>query len=216
MGHRALVAYARPDGLYDLRYSHWGGDELVLVGTLTAQTPLGNGRVDADLLADSVALDRLLSAFLDPCVHEALYIVSQSFEVTAYRVLWLEWSDGREAGHGAIVEVEPGGRDFAVRTWFQATKTVLGDVIEMGGLSRRAARTYLERRIREDYAGRLYTYATDRDGAALFSGSDMDSDSSSDAGLGSDPRSGSDSDSDSDPDSDSDSESDRSSGNGFG
>ncbi len=200
MGHRALVAYARPDGLYDLRYSHWGGDELVLVGTLTAQTPLGNGRVDADLLADSVALDRLLSAFLDPCVHEALYIVSQSFEVTAYRVLWLEWSDGREAGHGAIVEVEPGGRDFAVRTWFQATKTVLGDVIEMGGLSRRAARTYLEGRIREDHAGRLYTYATDRDGAVPFS----DSDSGPDTGLGSDA------------DSDSDSESDRSSGSGFG
>lgn len=172
MGHRALVAYARPDGLYDLRYSHWGGDELMLVDALTPETPLGDGRVDADLLADSVALDRLLSAFLDPSVHEALYLVSQAFAVTAYRVFWLEWGDGREAGHGAIVTVDPGRQDLAVRTWFRATKTVLGDAIEMGGLSRREARSYLEDRIREDEDGRLYTYATDRSGDHPISGGD--------------------------------------------
>ncbi|WP_207587701.1 DUF6735 family protein [Halomontanus rarus] len=165
MGHRALVAYERPDRLYDLRYSHWGGDELALATSLTRETPLARGTVDSDLLADAVSLERVLSNYLDPCVHEALYLVAEDFAVTTYRVCWLEWGDGREEGRGAIVRAEPGSDDLALRTWFRATKTALADIVEMGILSRRAAQSYLEARVCEDENGQPYTYgaeSTDR------------------------------------------------------
>ncbi|RQH03087.1 DUF6735 family protein [Natrarchaeobius oligotrophus] len=159
MGHRALVAYRRPDHLYDLRYSHWGGENLALATAITAADPLADGAVDPGLLADSVSRDRILTDFLDPCVHEALYLVRPPAEyaVTAYRVCWLEWGDGRDGGRGAIVECRPDD-DRDVETWFRAIKTTLGDAIEMGVLSRRAARAYLESRICEDGDGIVYTY----------------------------------------------------------
>ena len=158
MGHRALVAYRRPDHLYDLRYSHWGGQDLTLADDLEAATPLASGRVDAELLADSVAFEHVLTEYLDPCVHEALYLVSSDFEVTAYRVLWLEWGDAREQGRGAIVAVSPGERDVDLRGWFRGIKTTLADAIEMGTFSRRAAKSYLEARVCEDENGHVYTY----------------------------------------------------------
>ncbi|SDR20055.1 DUF6735 family protein [Natronobacterium texcoconense] len=162
MGHRALVAYRRPDHLYDLRYSHWGGDDLALVDGIDAQTPLADGRVDGDLLADSIARERILSDHLDPRTYEALYLVApgEEYVVDAYQVCWLEWGDGRDGSRGAIVAVEHED-DRAVRIWFRATKTVLGDAIEMGALSRRAAQAYLEARVREDRDGTIYTYGTD-------------------------------------------------------
>ncbi|GGN25441.1 DUF6735 family protein [Halarchaeum nitratireducens] len=41
MGHRALVAYERPDGQYNLHYSHRGAKNLQLKQTLTLGTPFG-------------------------------------------------------------------------------------------------------------------------------------------------------------------------------
>ncbi|ELY51822.1 DUF6735 family protein [Natronorubrum bangense] len=163
MGHRALVAYRRPDRLYDLRYSHWGGENAAFGRQITPETPLASGSVTADLLADSVARDRILTDFLNPCIHEALYLVDPdaNYDVTAYRVCWLEWGDGRNGGRGAIVAVESDAADRRVRTWFRATKTALGDLIEMGALSRRAAQAYLESRVCADEDGTVYTYVGD-------------------------------------------------------
>ncbi|MFP9192763.1 DUF6735 family protein [Natrialbaceae archaeon A-CW1-1] len=173
MGHRALVAYRRPDHLYDLRYSHWGGDDLDVLEYLSRETPLARGRIDSELLSDSVSLDSVLVDFLDPCGYEALILVSPTFTIRAYRVLWLEWGDGRDQGRGALVEVEPGDYDLTVRTWFRATKTAVADVVEMGVLSRRAAQSYLEARIAEDENGYFYTYgatAADEDTTDAFDG----------------------------------------------
>ncbi|WP_265108002.1 DUF6735 family protein [Halosolutus halophilus] len=174
MGHRALVAYRRPDHLYDLRYSHWGGEDLSLAGAITEETPLADGAVAADLLADAIARDRILAEHLDPCIHEALYVVAPAAEyaVTSSRVCWLEWGDGRDGSRGAIVEVSPGSADRDLRTWFRATKTVLGDVVEMGGLSRRAALAYLEARICEERDGTVYTYGGTIGGAGRGTGDD--------------------------------------------
>ncbi len=160
MGHRALVAYRRPDRRYDLRYSHWGGEGLSLVTEITAATPLADGAVQSDLLADSITRDRILTDFLDPCVHEALYLVAPAaaYRVDAYRVCWLEWGDGRDGDRGAIIAADP-ANDGAIRRWVRATKTALADIVEMGALSRRAARAYLEARICEEYDGVVYTYA---------------------------------------------------------
>ena len=159
MGHRALVAYRRPDRLYDLRYSHWGGENLSLATEIDAAAPLADGAVDGPLLADSVSRERILTDHLDPCIHEALYLVDPGadYAVDAYRVCWLEWGDGRDAGRGAIVAVDPGDGP-SVRRWFRATKTALADIVEMGALSRRAAQAYLEARICEEYDGLVYTY----------------------------------------------------------
>ncbi len=41
MGHRALIAYERPDGLYNCHYSHWGGLHLRLKHEITPKTPFG-------------------------------------------------------------------------------------------------------------------------------------------------------------------------------
>jgi len=41
MGQRALVAYERPDGQYNLHYSHWGGSNLRLKHAITPDTPFG-------------------------------------------------------------------------------------------------------------------------------------------------------------------------------
>ena len=173
MGHRALVGYRRVDHLYDLRYSHWGGVDPQLAQAITPETPLADGRVDGTVLADTVALERLLTGFLDPRVHEALYLVSPAFEVTPYRVWWLDWSDGRESCRGAIVETRPDSRVRDLRTWFRATKAVLADAIEMGVLSRRAARAYLEARICEEQGGYVYTYGeADGVGGARSGGDD--------------------------------------------
>ncbi|MFB1062319.1 DUF6735 family protein [Natrinema sp. H-ect4] len=157
MGHRALVAYRRPDRLYDLRYSHWGGETLSLVDEIASTTPLADGSVAGPLVADSISRDRILTDHLDPCVHEALYLVNPAadYAVDAYRVCWLEWGDGRDVGRGAIIEADS---EDSVRRWFRATKTALADVIEMGALSRRAAQAYLEARVCEEYDGTLYTY----------------------------------------------------------
>jgi len=41
MGHRALIAYERPDETYNLHYSHWGGLNLRLRYGITERTPFG-------------------------------------------------------------------------------------------------------------------------------------------------------------------------------
>jgi len=41
MGHRALVAYERSDGSYNLHYSHWGACNLRLRNRITNETPYG-------------------------------------------------------------------------------------------------------------------------------------------------------------------------------
>ncbi|QLG48278.1 DUF6735 family protein [Natrinema halophilum] len=159
MGHRALVAYQRPDRLYDLRYSHWGGEELSFAAEITASTPLAEGAIDSDVLTNSITCDRILTDYLDPRIHEALYLVTPTadYATDAFRVCWLEWGLGRDSGRGVIVETEP-AEDRALRVWFRATKTALADAIEMGVLSRRAARAYLEARICEEKDGVVYTY----------------------------------------------------------
>ncbi len=44
MGHRALIAYERPDSLYNCHYSHWGALTLRLRRDITPETPFGGER----------------------------------------------------------------------------------------------------------------------------------------------------------------------------
>lgn len=55
MGHRALVAYERPDGLYNLHYAHNGGLHLRLKQDITSSTPFGGAEAtDARPVFDSL------------------------------------------------------------------------------------------------------------------------------------------------------------------
>lgn len=160
MGHRALVAYRRPDQRYDIRYSHWGGERVALGEQITAETPLADGSIDPELVGHAISRDRILSAYLDPCTYERLVLVSpgEDYRTTTYRVCWLEWAVSHGGCRGGIVPVDTLAVDERVRIWFQATKTTLADIVEMGALSRRAARTYLEARVCEEEDGTAYTY----------------------------------------------------------
>jgi hypothetical protein len=125
MGHRALVAYERPDKTYNLHYSHWGACNLRLKRDITADTPLAGEHdgqdastavyeqlqmassassdswdqserpvpdVEYEPRALGVTFDEILGDQVNYLSHEALYCVSMSFEVTAYRTFWLGFS----------------------------------------------------------------------------------------------------------------------------
>lgn len=64
MGHRALVAYERPDELYNLHYSHNGGLHLRLKQKITPQTPFGSD--------ESVQTQELLAELVELPEHDAL------------------------------------------------------------------------------------------------------------------------------------------------
>ncbi|QLH79825.1 hypothetical protein HZS55_22120 [Halosimplex rubrum] len=49
MGHRALIAYERPDSTYNIHYSHWGAQDLRLKPAITAKTPFGGDDSDRTL-----------------------------------------------------------------------------------------------------------------------------------------------------------------------
>lgn len=95
MGHRALVAYqVRPDE-YDVRYSHWGAARLQLKHEITADQPYADGMVDEDIRDDDwrrVSLETIKDGILRYGDHEALYLVSDDFEVTAFAVEGYELS----------------------------------------------------------------------------------------------------------------------------
>jgi len=76
MGHRALIAYERPDELYNLHYTHWGGLNLRLKTTLSPGTPYGEtepitgnrrafGRFLEESTSESVSLVETDSQYAD-------------------------------------------------------------------------------------------------------------------------------------------------------
>jgi hypothetical protein len=174
MGHRALVAYERPDETYNLHYTHWGGCNLRLKHEITPETPFGGDirndsqiqrvyeslqhaenperpnfdqqpttdpTVELEPRAVAITLDEAITEHLDYQMHEALYVVSTAFEVTAYRTFWLGFSSDAECvarspsvGHGVLCTVRwhdgrPVG-DGYLRGWFDGTKQLLGDRID--------------------------------------------------------------------------------------
>ena len=73
MGHRALVAYERADGLYNVHYSHWGAANLQLKGCISAATPFGGEDADSEwarnfmaALADGLDADAIGGYLAEP------------------------------------------------------------------------------------------------------------------------------------------------------
>jgi hypothetical protein len=133
MGHRALVAYERPDGRYDVHYSHWGGENLSLGARISRETPLAVGAVEASPLAGPMPFERLLECVVDPCIYEALYVVDLAFETVTTHVCWLGWNEEPDERRGALVVSDSTVDDREFSTWLRATKTVLADLVDVGG-----------------------------------------------------------------------------------
>lgn len=64
MADRALVAYERPDGRYNLHYAHWGASA-DLTGTITPATPFGGPDPRAEWAADLLR-DLVTATWIDP------------------------------------------------------------------------------------------------------------------------------------------------------
>jgi len=69
MGHRALIAYERPDGSYNLHHSHWGGLRLRLTYEITQETPFGGDPPDERL---QTIHTHLLEAASDKAIDDVL------------------------------------------------------------------------------------------------------------------------------------------------
>ena len=89
MGHRALVAYERGPDTYDVHYSHWGAARLKLKHKISEETPFADGEIDRDVWdgGEGVSLETIKDEILQYGSHEAFYIVSQDFEVTAWGIV---------------------------------------------------------------------------------------------------------------------------------
>lgn len=160
MGHRALVAYARPDGRYDCYYAHWGGVDLGLAERLVDPE---RDPVAPEPLATARPFAAVVDGVLDPLVHEALYVVDREGvvgsrsgpdrerPVTAYRALWLGpiGADG-----GLLVAVDPGVPcdDARVQSWFRGARSIAAACRERESLGATEAATLLEAHLR-DWAG---------------------------------------------------------------
>ena len=191
MGHRALLAYERPDKTYNLHYTHWGGCNLRLKYKITPETPFGGDEpnnpwtqrahehlqhadnaelpsaedenkdvdvpetdVEVEPRAVGITLDEAITEHLDYHMHEAFYVVSPEFEVTAYRTFWLGFSSDADSvtqspsvGHGALLTIrwyegEP-VTDGYLRGWYDGMKQMLGDRIDRELFTESQAVTFL-------------------------------------------------------------------------
>jgi hypothetical protein len=114
---------------------------------------------------EDLSLDEIVAGHLDYLHHEAFFVVSTTFEVTAYRTLWfgLQYDSetveqGETVGNGALATVrwddgEPVG-DGHLQGQFAPLKDVVGDMIDKGVFTPSTARQYLKRKLAERVGGR--------------------------------------------------------------
>ena len=110
--------------------------------------------------ATELTFDEIVTDHLDYLHHEAFFVVSTMFEVTAYRTLWfgLQYDSetieqGETVGNGALATVrwhngEPVGDGYLQRQ-FAALKDVAGDMLDKGVFTPSTARQYLKRKLAE-------------------------------------------------------------------
>ena len=110
--------------------------------------------------ATGLTLDEIVADYLDYLHHEAFFVVSTAFEVTAYRTLWFGLQhdsetieQGETVGNGALATArwydgEPVD-DGHLQGQFAALKDVGGDMIDKGVFTPSTARQYLKRKSAE-------------------------------------------------------------------
>jgi len=137
VGHRAVVAYERPGGGYTVRYSQWGAKAYRLLDAIAASTPLGGGSGDDDApavrpepLGTAADVPAVAESYVDPLLHEALFVVSGAFDVRAFEPVAF-WHGTPTAVHGgAVVELrrdrDPTVEARELRAWRRGA-TALAD-----------------------------------------------------------------------------------------
>ncbi|WP_227355382.1 DUF6735 family protein [Haladaptatus salinisoli] len=158
MGHRALVAYERPDGRYDRHYAHWGATSFALRHRIAPETPFADDVGDrwtpaVEPVPEATELSIEDAVTFDYRQFEAFYVVSLAWVVAAYLPLWFgSTADGDgdiDTDVGALVAIRD-DRDAAhVRRWFRATRAVVRDVVRRGAVDEREATDYLDARVAE-------------------------------------------------------------------
>ena len=120
------------------------------------------GRIDCDrqLISRLYVRNRCPVVIAEFWIDEAFFVVSPTFEVTAYRTLWfgLQYDSetveqGETVGNGALATVrwydgEPVG-DGHLQGQFAALKDVVGDMLDKGVFTPSTARQYLKRKLAE-------------------------------------------------------------------
>jgi hypothetical protein len=158
VAHRALVAYERPEGRYDIHTSRWGGLDCQLARTITPTDPYAGGTVDPVPRVVARPFEDVLT-MVDPVRHEALYRVSVEYAVETYLPLWL----GLEHYLGASLTDEPQGLLVTVdspddveafREWFRAAKDTVAEAVLGGYLDAVSARDVLADAIKQHSDGR--------------------------------------------------------------
>ncbi len=116
--------------------------------------------VESKPRATGLTLDEIVANHLDYLHHEAFFVVSTTFKMTAYRTPWfgLQYdsetvAQGETVGNGALATVrwydrEPVG-DGHLQGQFAAFKDVVGDMIDKGVFTPSTARQYLKRKLAE-------------------------------------------------------------------
>ena len=136
MGHRAVVAYERPGGEYAVRYSQWGALGYRLLDAITASTPLAGGPDDdepavrPEPLGTALDVGTVAESYVDPLLHEALFVVSGAFRVRAFEPLAFWRTVPTAAFGGGVVELrpdrDPTGEARELRAWRRGA-TALAD-----------------------------------------------------------------------------------------
>lgn len=159
MGHRALIAYERPDGTYNLQHSHWGSLRLRLTYEITRATPFGGETPDEHLQSIHThllqvdtdgAIDDVLDGLDVP--HHAVDIEPWDIQCTLDTIL-TEYLDYLH--HEALYVVDLDFQVTAYRThWFglQYDCMTVTDGPTVGNGAIRTVRWYDDRPVGDNFA----------------------------------------------------------------
>ena len=129
MSDRALVAYERPDGDYDVHTARWTEG---LASRLTARTPFGGRGTPVEPSPDERGVPReALPGRVEFGRHEALVVVDTSYETTTFVALPFGLPDATADG-GALV-ASRGILDGAyLQGWVRGFRAALAEALDCG------------------------------------------------------------------------------------
>lgn len=159
MAHRALVAYERPDGRYDVHTSRLGGLDCRLARTISPVDPYAGGDVDSEPNVVARPFEHVLT-MVDLARHEAIYRVGIDYRVRTYLPLWFGLGHyvGPDAptDRGLVVAVDGPDDAAQLRRWLQTAKGVLADGISEGVLGVADAYRILAEAVRTRVDGEIH------------------------------------------------------------
>lgn len=154
MAHRALVAYERAPGRYDVHTARWGGLHCRLATAITPDDPFADGAVDPEPRVRDRRFESVVT-MVDLASHEALYRVDATFAVDSYLPLWFGLDhylsgpvDIDAEPPGLLVAVDTPEEARSLREWLRAAKATVAEAVVAGALDRAAAQDILARAAR--------------------------------------------------------------------